>query len=266
MKKILKSLHFSKRQKFVIAVFFLSLLLFISEYFTGDIRGLIIGITLSALTSLSLFLILRNDIKGTFFYPILLLPFLYTLSFNLFYSLIPPRFLTRIIITTVYAIGLYSLFLSHNIFAVSATRTINLLRSARVVSFIITVLVVFFFINIIFTLRYPIPITTTLIFILVFILNFQFLWLHNLDNTNIKQLLIFSTFNSLALAELSIILTIWPVNATIYSIFLSGMFYTYSGLSHAWIEKRLFKGILWEYVWVAFLSILILIAFSRWGI
>lgn len=266
MKRILKSLQFSKRQKFVIVVFLLSLLLFISEHFIGSISGLIIGFILSALTSLSLFLILRKDIKGTFFYPILLLPFLYTLSFNLFYSLIPQRFLTRIIITSVYAIGLYSLFLSHNIFAVSATRTINLLRSARVVSFIITVLVVFFFINIIFTLRYPLPLTLILIFILVFILNFQSLWIHNLDNTALKQLLVFSTFNSIAISELSIVLTIWPVNATIYAIFLSGMFYTYSGLSLAWIEKRLFKGILWEYVWVVFLSILMLLLFSRWGI
>jgi hypothetical protein len=66
--------------------------------------------------------------------------------------------------------------------------------------------------------------------------------------------------------ELSIVLNMWPINASIYAIFITGIFYAYSGLCHAWLEKRLFRGILWEYVWVGFLSVIILIFFSRWGI
>jgi hypothetical protein len=65
--------------------------------------------------------------------------------------------------------------------------------------------------------------------------------------------------------ELAFALSIWPVSASIYAIFLTGIFYTYSGLSHAWLEKRLFKGILWEYVWVGVLSVLFLLVFSKWG-
>lgn len=266
MKNVLGFLKRTKRQKFVLSVFILSSLLFISEFFIKDIRGLIIGVGLAFLTSSLLWLILRKDVLGTFYYPILILPFFYTLSFNLFYTLIPSSIISKLIITSIYAVGLYSLYLSHNIFAVSAIRTINLLRSARVVSFIITILVVLFFINIIFTLHFAIPTTLALIFVFAFLLNMQSFWSYSLDKTIFKEIIIYSSFNALALTQLAGILTIWPVNATLYAIFLSSMFYIYSGLSHAWFEKRLFKGILWEYVWVCLLAIGLLFIFARWGI
>lgn len=266
MKKLLRILQFSKRQKFVLAVIFLSASLFVSEFYAGNINGLFIGVGLSVLTVIVLYLILRKDVKGSFYYPILILPFFYTLSCNLFYSLIPPRLFTKVLMTAIYAFGLYSMFLSHNIFAVSAIRTINLLRSARVVSFIITLLVAFFLIDVIFTLHYFLPVTMGATFIVFFILNFQSLWSYSLERTQLKEITLYSLFNALVLTELGIVLLLWPVNATIYSIFLIGMFYAYSGLLHAWFEKRLFKGLLWEYVWVAFLAIVLLLVFSQWGI
>lgn len=256
----------SKRQKFVLAVLFITAGFFVSQMYALNIKGLVVGVVLSFLTVLSMFLILRSDIKGSFYYPILILPFLYTLSFNLFGNLIPPRILSKIIITALYAFGLYSLYLSHNIFALSSIRTINLLRSARGVSFVITLIVLFFFLNVIFSLHLFVLNTTILVFTIVFCLNFQSFWTYILDKNMIKEIILYSFYCSLALAELSLILVVWPISATIYSIFLTGMFYTYSGLSHAWLEKRLFKGVFWEYLWVGFIVILILIRFAEWGI
>lgn len=66
--------------------------------------------------------------------------------------------------------------------------------------------------------------------------------------------------------ELAWALIMWPVQAAIYTLFITGMFYTYIGVSQVWFEKRLFKGVLWEYIWVGFFSILFLIVFSGWGI
>lgn len=255
----------SKRQKLVFGTVFLTLCLLASEIFSG-VNHIFVGFILSLVTTLVIYLILRKDISGPSHYPLLILPFFYTLSVSAFYLLIPPRLISIIILTAFYAFGLYSLFLTQNIFAVSSVKTINLLRSARIVSFVITVLVHFLMVNIIFSLRLPVYITPILIGVLVGLLNMQSLWVYLMDRTQIKELISYSAIIGFLLMQLSFVLAIWPIDASIYSIFLTGIFYTYSGLSHAWFEKRLFKGVLWEYIWVGFLSIFILVAFAKWGL
>ena len=213
-----------------------------------------------------LLLILRKDIKGTFFAPILVLPFFFSLAFPFFYALVPERLLSRLLITLIYGFGLYSLFLTQNIFAVSGIRTINLLRSARIVAFVITLLVFYFLVNFIFSLRLPVLLTPLVIFPLAFFMNIQSLWTYSLDTTQVRGIALFSVCIALCIVQLAYVLILWPVNASIYSLFLTGIFYTYSGLCHAWLERRLFKGILWEYIWVGFISVLFLVIFSKWGV
>lgn len=254
----------SKRGKFVLSVAVLSLGLLIFEFL--GVNGLKFGLFLGLLTDVFLYLILKDDIKGTFSFPIFILPFLYTISFGLFYLLFPSRLFLKIIVTGIYTFGLYSLFLTENIFAISSIKTITLLRSARIVLFVLTIVILFFLLNVIFLMRFSISLTPFFVFLSSFVLNFQSLWFYSLNKSQIKQIAINAFFISFAIAQISFILTIWPVNATIYSICLTGIFYVFSGLSHSWIEGRLFKDIMWEYVWVGFLSLLILIFFSNWGI
>lgn len=265
MNILLRLIQLNKRQKFVIAVLLLSAGVFLSEYFSG-VKLLFISLFLAIATDLLLLFILRKDIKDTFFWPILILPFFFTLAFPFFYTLVPTRLLSRIIITLLYLFGLYSLFLTQNIFAVSGIRTINLLRSARIVAFVITLLVFYFLVNFIFSLRLPVLLTPLAIFPLTFLMNFQSLWTYSLDKSQIKEISTFSFFIAFALLQLSYVLVLWPVTASVYSLFLTGIFYMYSGLCHAWLERRLFKGILWEYVWVGFISVLFLVIFSKWGV
>lgn len=265
MKPLLRIINLNKRQKFVLAVLTLTIGVFLSEHFTG-LKLMVASLTLAVVTDLMLLLILRRDIKGTFFGPILILPFFFTLAFPFFYALVPERLISRLIIAIIYAFGLYSLFLTQNIFAVSGIRTINLLRSARIVAFVITLLVFYFLVNFIFSLRLPVLLTPLAILPVSFLMNIQSLWTYTLDTSQVKAIAIFSFIISLSILQLSYVLILWPVNASIYSLFLTGIFYTYSGLCHAWLERRLFKGILWEYVWVGFISVLFLVIFSKWGV
>lgn len=257
--------NLNKRGKFVLSVLLLTTGLFFSELLTGPLL-ILAGFVLSVLTVFLLYIALKDDIKPSILYPIIILPFFYTLSFVLFYSLIPERLLTRIVLTLVYSFGLYSLFLSQNIFAISAARTINLVRSARIVSYVLTIFVLFCMASIIFSLRLPVFITPFLIVLVSFLLSFQSLWAYTEDRENTKDVTVYSGFIALMMGELSLILAVWPVTAAIYAIFLTGLFYTYLGLSHIWLEKRLFKSVLWEYVWVGVLSIVFLVLFAKWGI
>lgn len=258
----IEKLNINKRQKFIIAVLFLSSGLFFSENLFG--RSSFLSAFLFAFLT-NIFLICTNfsDLnKKTL--PVFIFPFFFSLSFGLFHFLIPSRFLTRLIITVVYSIGLYSVFLSQNIFSVASIRTIALLSSARTVSFIITLLSFFFLLNVVFSLDLSLIFTSLIIFIITFFLTIHSIWTYSLDKP-LSWHLFWDFALALTIGELSAVLWFWPSSPTIISLFLTGFFYTIVGISHAWLEKRLFKGVLWEYVWVGVIIFCILILFTSWS-
>ncbi|MBI2028766.1 MAG: hypothetical protein HYT07_04115 [Candidatus Levybacteria bacterium] len=250
----------SKRQKFIIVVVFLSLVLFWSEQLFGK-SGVYVAIILPILTDLFIFWILAPDLKNKFYPQIFILPFLYSLSVSLFYFLVPARFLTRIIMTSFYAIGLYSLLLSVNIFIVSSVRTIALLSSARTVSFSVTLVSYFFLSNVVISLRLNIFLTLALIFCFTIPLVLYSLWTHVLDSNLFSRFLWISLL-SVSLVETALALWFWPASPTIIALFLSSLFYIFIGLSQNWIDRRLFKAVMWEYVWVAVIVFIVFVTFS----
>ena len=268
-KKII-TIVFDKRQKFVIGVLLLSLVLFISEFYhlRFSRSGLIISLGLSTLSDLFLYWAVRHDLPKRFetnAYMIFILPFFYTLAFTLFYFLIPARILSRVILTVLYAVGLYSLYLCQNIFTVGATRTIQLLSGARIVSFVLTLLSFFFLMNILFTLHFPIYVIAPFIFVTTFLLMFQSIWTYSLQSDAISLLPLWTFMLSVCVLEVAIMIWFWPSTPTTSSLFLSGLFYTIVGLSHVWFDRRLFRGVLWEYVWVSAVVFFVLILSTTWG-
>lgn len=248
-----------KRQKFVIAVFLLTIGLFYTE-FQFSRSGVFISLFLAVLTDLFLFWALFQDIKDKFVYEIFILPFFYSLSFGLF-CFLTPNTTYRIVLALVYALGLYSLYLSQNIFIVSSTRTIALLSGARIVSFVVTLVSFFLLTNVVFTFHIVIFPILILIFIYTYFLLYHSLWTYTLQKV-IQPLVLWVTVLTLCVIELTSVLWFWPAKPPIISLFLTGFLYIIVGLSHIWFEKRFFKGVLWEYIWVGFMVIFILIAFS----
>ena len=180
-------LTLDKRQKFIIAVIALSIVLFIAQFQFGA-SGLLGPLILSVLTGIFLWWAIKGDMKSNANSSVFILPFFYSLAFGLFYFLVPARFLSRILLTGLYAFGLYSLFLSQNIFVVGSIRTIALLSGARIVSFVITLVSFFLLTNIIFTFHLSIfPLTTKFII-----------------SSIISKLKIFSIFKSVFLLLISL--------------------------------------------------------------
>ncbi len=252
-----------KRQKFIIAVVSLSIVLFIAQFQFGT-SGLLGPIILSLLTMLLLWWAIKGDLKGNFQISVFILPFFYSLAFGLFYFLVPTRLLSRVVLTGLYAFGLYSLFLSQNIFVVGSIRTIALLSGARIVSFVITLVSFFFLSNIIFTFHLFIFPLIIVIFIYTYLLMYQSIWSYALQKTTVS-LLLWVLALTLCVVEVSVMLWFWPSNPTVIALFLTGIFYTVVGLSHVWFERRLFRGVLWEYVWVGVVVFFVLILFTSWG-
>lgn len=267
VKKGKKTLVFSidKRQKFVLGVSILSLGLFITELQFGQ-SGIAFGIAfvLALLTDLFLYWAIRNDLKDNFSISLFILPLFYSLAFALFYFLVPARLLFRLLLTGLYAFGLYSLYLSQNIFTVSSIRTIALLSGARIVSFVITLLSYFFLTNIVFTLHVPLPVTIAVMAVYTFPLVYQSLWTYTLQKS-VHPVKLWAGVVTLCLIESATLLWFWPSSPTVIALFLTGFLYTLVGLSHVWLEKRLFRGVLWEYVWVGVIVFFVLNLFTSWG-
>lgn len=260
-----KRSHFflDKRQKFVISVLILSFI-FLSIQFSIGKQDILIVVALSLLANAFLYWAMRRDLKDHMMYAIFVLPFFYSLAFGLFYLLIPTRILFRILLTLVYGFGLYSLFLSQNIFVVGAIRTIALLTGARIVSFVITVICFVFLVNITISLHFSIPIILGILLLCTFPLAYHSLWTYTLQKAPFR-LSFWSAGITLCILEIATILLFWPSSPTVLALFLGGMFYLFLGLSHVWIERRLFRNVMWEFAWVLVISFLFLITFTSWG-
>lgn len=249
----------SKRQRFVISVVLLSVGLFFSENYRQ--YHLYISFCLSFLTVLAIFWSNYKDIRENYSPMIFILPFFFTLSFGVFYFLLGDRILSRLILTTFYAIGLYSLFLSQNIFIVSSIRTIALLSSARLVSTVLVLVTFVFLTATVFSLRLFLFPTAVLVFIYSYFLISHGLWIYTLENWFLPNRL-WTFFLSLCLFELTMILWFWPAHFAFVSVFLMGFLYTLMSLTHLWFERKLFKSSLWEYVWISLVIFVILLFFT----
>lgn len=253
----------TKRQKFVISVSILSLGLFFSEYLFSGYGVLFAGI-LAVVTVLLVVVSLGDDLTNNFSVYPLVLPFLWSLSFGFFYFLAPARLLTRIVLTTLFALGMYSVLLSENIFVVGSIRTIALTSSARIVTFVISLVAYFFVSNTIFSFRLPIAPTLLLfaLFTALFFLNS--IWTYTLGKS-LKEDLLWNGILTLCLTEFAGMLWFWPTPPTVFALFITAIFYLFTGLTHVWLDKRLFKSVLWEYLWVAIVAVFVLLWFSSWS-
>lgn len=253
----------SKRQKFIVSVIVLSLGLFSSQYILGK-SAISIVFVLSILTPIFLYIGLRNDLKENFNLQVFILPFFYSLAVGLFYLLVPARLLTRVGMTSLYAMGLYSLYLSQNIFTVSSIRTIALLSGARTVSLVLTLLSYFFLSNVVFSFHINVFITLLLIFIYTFLIVLQAIWTYTLEKNPLVE--IFWTLSlTICLVEVALFLWFRLSSPTVLALFLSAIFYVLIGLTHAWFEKRLFRGVILEYFWVTVVSFIFLVLFTNFG-
>jgi hypothetical protein len=257
-------LAIDKRQKFVLGVIILSGILFVSEFQFGR-SGLVVAVILGILMDAILYWAIKEDLKENFTPSVFILPFFYSLSFGLFYFLVPARLIFRLLLTAFFAFGAYSLFLSKNIFTVSSIRTIALLSGARIVSFILTMLSYFFLSNIIFTLHLHLIFVLPLIALYTFPLAYQSLWSYAPAKTPNRQLIEWAGGLTLCMIEIAAVVWFWPSTPTVLALFLAGFFYTIVGISHVWFEKRLFRGVMWEYVWVGATVCFVLLLFTSWG-
>lgn len=253
----------SKRKRFVITSIILSLGFF-SLQFLNQYLFLTIGV-LALLTIGLFFWSLREGLGKDMTLLTLILPTFFTLGVGIFWFLLPTSFFTRLPAIAFYGIGIYVLCLTSNIFTVAAIRTIALLRAARGVTFVLTLVTSFLVYNAILSLKIPIYWSTPSIALLSFPLFIQGFWGISLDTNYSKEITIISLISSLVMGELAASLFFWPVTVVVGSLFLTVAVYMVLGLGQAKLETRLFYQTIREYLTVGILVFLGMFLATHWG-
>lgn len=263
IRTISRKVRFEKRERFGLVTLFLSFGLILTQIIWSDFR-LSAVFLITFITYPATFWAIREDLKGVEWITLFILPVLFTLSVSLFYFLLPVRWLTRLPTVFFYAVGMYAILLSENIFNVAANRSIQLLRAAQSVGFLITLVVLFLLVNIIFSFHLPIWQNFLIIFLIALFLFFQLFWSTTLEEKVSKKLILFSICSAVVVGEMVLAFSFWPIKTTILSLFTSAVFYTIGGIIQEYLTEKLFRGVVREYMWVTLAVFVLVILGTHW--
>lgn len=255
-----KALKIEKRLRLVISVLLLTTLLTFSTFFYFDkaiffiLFFIIIGFFLT-------YFALLEDIKGVDWFGLFFMPIFLTIIFYLFYFLFPIRWLTRIPFLIVYSISLYAILLCSNIFNVGVEKSLQLYRPAFSINYFYQTLLSFMSYNILFYFKQIFYINFIFTFLTSFLLSFHLFWTVKLNKKLDVGLIHYGLFVGLVIGELAVILSFLPIKGVIASLFLTATFYSLGGLIYNYIDQRLFKETIKEYIFL-WIFILIITIFS----
>jgi hypothetical protein len=254
----------SKRRRFVITSIILSLGFVGIQFLNDQNRFWAIGI-LGLLTILLFYWSLKESLAGSMTLLILVLPTIFTLGVGVFWFLIPANIFARIPIVMIYAIGIYVLCLTANIYSVAAIRTIALLRAARGVGFVLSLLTSFLVFDALLSIKTEIYILLPLTFIVSFLLYLQGYWTVLLETKYSSSLIMQSAVASLLTMEVAGVLYFWPVTVVVGSLFMTVTFYMLLGLGQAKLDERLFASTVREHLIVGALVFVAMFFATHWG-
>lgn len=253
----------TKRMKLVVVAVALSLGLLGIQSIEVDSRYQAIGLLAGVAYGLSAWA-LFDDLKRMEWLTVLILPVLYPVAVALFYFLLPVRLLSRLMILSIFGVGMYALLLTENIFSVAAIRTIQLLRAAHAVGFLLTLLVAFLLWDTMFSFRFSPWWNALIVGLTSFPLILQGLWSVNLEEKVSQEVVNNSLGLSWGLATLALMISFWPVTITIASLFLVTGLYVGLGLIQNRMTGKLFRKTVEEYLWVLGLVVGLTFLLAQW--
>lgn len=253
----------TKRQRFI-ATSILSSLGFIAIQFLPD-QYRILSITALGLVTILLVAWSLWEVLGwNMTLLVLILPLFFTCGVGIFWFLIPSNIYARIPIIVLYGIGMYALCLTSNVYSVSTIRTIALLRAARGVGFILTLLAFFLLFDAILSLRWPIYINGIVATLLSFPLFLQGYWSIPLEREYSKELTKYALISAISIGEIALALFFWPVTVVVGSLFLTVFCYMLLGMGQAKLEGRLFPQTVREYLLVGIAVFIGMFTATHW--
>lgn len=254
----------SKRQKFVLTSLVLALGFLIIQL--GYVANRYLGIGgLTGLALLLSFWSLRSGLGLNARLLTLVLPITFTAGVGLFYFLLPATAFTAIPVLILYALGMYALLLTANIYTISAIRTIALLRAAHAAGFLLIMVTTFLLLDTLLSLRLSFWANGFLTGLVVFPLVLQGNWSFELEDRIGQNVLVYSGTLSFICAQAAALLSFWPVSVAVGALFLTTVVYVGLGITQAKLQGRLFAKTVQEYLLAGIIVYIAMFITSKWG-
>lgn len=254
----------SKRAKFVLNAVILSIGFVGINALSVNFRFAAIGI-LTLLTFLLFIWALWEGLGLNATLLTLVLPALFTLGVGLFWFLLPTTIFARLPVVLLYGLGIYALGLTSNIYTVSAIRAIALMRAAKGVGFVLSLLVSFLIFDAILSAKINLLVNFFLISLSSFLIFLQGIWVGKGKKEIGREAIVKSLVFTLGISEIALLLYFWPVTVVVGSLFLTIGVYVLLGLGQADEEGRLFAQTVREYLFVGLIVFLAMFWATRWG-
>jgi hypothetical protein len=252
-----------KRKRFIIATLLLTFLVLALSFLSFSRLKYSLVILALIVYFLTYFCILEG-IEKIEWLMLFILPVYFTVTYLVFYFLLPVRWLTRLPFIFLYAISIYAILLSSNIFNVGVEKSLQLFRAAFSVNFLFSTLTSFLIFNLILSFKLNFFFNFVSIFVFIFPLLAQFLWSINPKTYFAKDLVKYTFLISLLLGELGLVFSFIPARSNILALFLTTSFYCLGGLFQAFLEEKLFKERIREYLAVLVIIFIITMLASSW--
>lgn len=207
---------------------------------------------------------LFDDLKGIEWLTILSSPAMYATAIGLFYFLLPSNWVSRMIIMVLFGVGMYALYLTQNIFSVAAARTIQLLRAAHAVGFLLSIMTAALLYNTIFSLQWTFWANGGLVFGVSVPLLINGLWSMKLESNLSKDVILMSLSIAFMCGVIAMALSFLPVTVWVAALFLATVVYVSMGLLQHELSERLYKRTITEYVVVGLLVLVATLFVTSW--
>ena len=258
-----RRLTLTRRQQFVFVTLVLAIGLMFTQLVPAELRYPM-AFVLAAVTYMLSAVALREGLAGIEWLTLLTLPTLFTAAVALFYFLLPARWLTRVPFVLLYAVGMYALLLTENIYNVAVDRTIALLRAAHSVGFLLTLVTYFLLVQTVMAFRFPFFLNALFVGIISFFLIFQSLWSAVLQDTVSRRVISLSFASAMALAELAWLFSFWPTQSTLTVLFLTTSFYGMVGMGQQYLVEKLYKKTVIEFFSLCVIVFVIVMLVTHW--
>lgn len=239
-----------RREKFIIISLVLAGLLLLIQSLPLEWR--VLGsIGFMVLTYFTCAWALYENLEKHEWLTILPMPTLLAGSVAFFYTLLPSTLVSRIAVFVVFAVGMYALLLTSNIYSVSKGRSIQLLHAAHAVGFWFMMLASLLYTEVLYASKIS-PWLVGLGVMAVHIpLIFVSLWSMQLKEKITKEVVMYSVLFAVLLGELALVISLLPISVWDSALIIMAVMYLTVSYARSVLLGRLFARTFTEYALAA---------------
>lgn len=256
-------IRIEKRRRFIISTGFLTVLMIVSTFFSFEEASFFV-IPIALFVYFFTYFSILEGISDKEWIMLFVPPLYFSLVFYLFYFFLPQRWLARAPFAVIYAVSIYALLLSQNIFNVGVEKSLQLFRAAFSVNYLFLTLTMLLGTSLLFSLRLIFLLNGVLTFIFSLPLAMHFVWSINPQEHIDRSVTKHAVVVSVILAQAVLILSFVPINPNVFALVVTALFYSLCGLLSAHLTSRLFRERIREYLFVLGFVFIIMLMTVKW--